>query len=420
MLQSKRSSISILMVIMISLIFANSASATEILFNGSMEEGDGYQINNYVIEITEVFVEADSAVFNVYEKNELKHDEMLAEDDSYEFTIEGEDIELTLISVSSGLIPRANIAITISDDDIIYTEGVIDGGHEKATFVGTPELEITKSVSPQKANIGDIVTVTIEVENTGDDTATDVRFADPKPAGFILNEIILEETGPMSLSKYETRKVFLYKLEALQAGSFLLKPTTATYSNSAGQSFPQVSSSQPVITVEGGTGKAAKEANIDFSVSVDPSTIKRNGGAEVTIKMKNIGDAPAIGALLTMNLPDGLEFDSSNDNIEMIGGVPKLYFDTFGLQQEKEITYTIKASDTGTYTITTDYTYEYDNEVDKNNQEVSGDFTTGNINVVRGDYDDLLEQPLYVYLIPVIIIGAVGIWIYHRQRQYRF
>ncbi len=408
------------MIILISLVFTSSASATEILFNGSMEEGDGYQINNYVIEITEVFVEADSAVFNVYEKNELKHDEMLGEDDSYEFTIEGEDIELTLISVSSGLVPRANIAITISDDDIIYEEGVVDGGHEKATFVGTPELKITKSVSPQKVNTGDIVTVTIEVENTGDDTATDVRFADPKPAGFILNEIILEETGPMSLSKYETRKVFLYKLEALQAGNFILKPTTVTYSNSAGQNFPQVSSTQPSITVEGGSAQTAKEANIDFSISVDPSTIKRAGDAQVSIKMKNTGDAPAIGVLLTMSLPDGLEFDSSNDNIEMIGGVPKIYFDSFGLQQEKEITYTIKARSPGTYTITTDYSYEYDNEVDDNNQEVSGDFTTSTINIVKGDYDDLLEQPFYVYLIPVIIIGAVGAWIYHRQRQYRF
>ncbi|AKB85840.1 Copper binding protein, plastocyanin/azurin family [Methanococcoides methylutens MM1] len=226
-------------------------SGKDVLFNGNIEEGDGYQINNVVIDVAEVFADAETCVFKVYDQGELIHDKLLNEGDSFSFDAEGETIEITLDYVSGGIVPRATIFITITDDDQVYLDKIVDGGHDKAEFSGIPEIIITKEVSSYSVEQGDIVTVTVVVRNDGDSRATDVRFTDPKPAGFILQEITLEEAGPMLIDKYEERIIYLYKLQANEPGTFELMPTVATYSNDAEMDFPQATSNRPVITVTG-------------------------------------------------------------------------------------------------------------------------------------------------------------------------
>jgi len=100
--------------------------------------------------------------------------------------------------------------------------------------------------------------------------------------------------------------------------------------------------------------------------------------------------------------------------------MPKAYLETFGLDQEKEIRFVIKPTELGTYTITTDYSYQYEDGVSPDRQEVTGEFTTSTIDVARGDLDSVIEQPWYVIAIPLLIIVAIGGWLFHRSRQYRF
>lgn len=420
MVQFKNMCLLMLTLALASLVFTGNACAKEVVFNGSIQEGDGYQINTIVVDVAEVFVSAESCVFKVYDEGELEHDKLINIDDTITFTAEGETIEVTLLSVGGGTLPQATVSITITDDDDIYLKQIVDGGHEKATFPGTPSLEITKEVSSYTVDQGEVVTIKVTARNKGDGKATEVRFSDPKPTGFILQEILLEETGQMTIDKYETRTIFLYKLQANEAGTFEFQPTRASYSNEAELDFPEAVSNMPVITVADTGKNARKVAELEFSTSIESSSVKRNDEVEVVINIKNQGDSSANGVVLNIHLPEEVEYKGSNPNIEIINGMPKAYLETFGLNQEKEIKFLIKPTELGTYTITTDYSYQYEDGVNPDRQEVTGEFTTSTIDVARGDLDSVIEQPWYVIAIPLLIIVAIAGWLFHRSRQYRF
>lgn len=407
-------------LVLVSLIFTSNAVAKDVIFNGSIEEGDGYQINNVVIDIAEVFVSANSCIFKVYDENDEIEDKMLSDGNSLKFTAEGETIELTLLSVSGGTLPRATISVTTTDDDNIFLKKVVDGGHEKAQYSGTPSLEIVKEISSYSVDQGDMITVRVSVSNKGDGRATEVRFSDPKPTGFILQEILLEESGQLTIDKYESRTIFLYKLQANEAGTFEFQPTRATYSNDADLDYPEALSNKPVVTVADTGKNAKKSADLEFTTSIGSNSVKRGDDVEVTMHIKNKGDSYANGVVLKLQIPEGLEYKDSNSNIEIINDVPKAYLETFGLNQEKEIKYIVKAKELGTYSITTDYSYQYEDGLSNDQQDVRGEFTTNTIDVARGDLDSVLEKPWYVIATPILIIIAIGGWLFHRSKQYRF
>ncbi len=45
--------------------------------------------------------------------------------------------------------------------------------------------------------------------------------------------------------------------------------------------------------------------------------------------------------------------------------------------------------------------------------------TSDMIYVTEGKYDFLKEYPLYVYIIPIIIIAAIAGWIFWRRNQFK-
>ncbi|MDO9518329.1 MAG: hypothetical protein Q7J10_09835 [Methanosarcinaceae archaeon] len=403
---------------------AGSASASVEYYEENIIQGDGYQINNYVIDVTDVFLSDKLAVFKVYKNGADKpiYDKMIGINESFKFALENGEIELKLLSVSSGVINRANVLITVKNVDV-YSTGIVNGGHEYATYSGTPVIELTKTVDESNIMIGDIITVTVTAKNTGDDKATNVIFSDPKQEHFILDKNILpEQTGPMSLDIGASQTIFVYMLKATEAGTFTLKSSTATFSNSANQVFPQALSTTPTVTVTAPEVQEVpkKNAVLELSTDVDRMTVKRNDKIIATISIKNTGDAPASAVWIDMIIPQDLEYVSGDSTIEIIGGVPKIYMGSFGVQQEKEFTYAVKASELGTYTLTTKLSYEYDNGVDAGNQKVSTESVTGNVYVQKGKYDALLEQPIYVYALPIIAIIAIGAWIFYRHKQYKF
>ncbi|QLC49171.1 DUF11 domain-containing protein [Methanolobus zinderi] len=403
------------------LVSAGGASG-KVLYNDTISEGDGYQINDYVIDVAEVFPSQESAIIQIYEGDakDPKYDKLISEDGSFEFEIEGEDVELTVISVYSGVIPQAKLLITVTDDDFINsrTLGVVDGGHSEAEFSGTPVIEITKTVEPSTVDVGDTVTVKISAKNTGDDKATKVVFTDNIPPKFILEQTFVSPSGQISLQEGETRLVYTYVMKATEAGTYTFGPTTAIYSNSIDEDMPQASSNRPTVTVTGSS--ATKNASLDISMEVDKYTVDRNNDLQGVVRIKNTGDAPANAVTVKLIVPDGIEYTGGDSSIEVISGVPTIYLESFGVQQEKEILFDMKAAEEGTYTLTAESSYLFNNGVDSQIQEASSSLTTNQIYVTKGKYDHLFEQPVYVYLVPLVLIGAIAGWIYHRHKQYKF
>jgi uncharacterized repeat protein (TIGR01451 family) len=398
-----------------SVVFAGSAYAKSVLYEGEIQAGDGYQINNHVIDVADVFPSNEYASFYVYEKDTELMDKGLDINDTFTFEIDNEEVEVKLLDTKKATLNLAKILITITDEDIINTKGVVDGGHEKAEFSGTPLVEITKSVSSNTIQAGDSVTVTVSAENKGDDEATDLRFSNNLPEKFILEETFVSQSGKMSLNIGESQQIFVYRIKSTEPGTFTLKPTTATFSNNAGVDFPQASSNTPTITVE---GEPAAMADVEVSAELQEPVIPRGESTEVTLLIRNNGEGGAEAVSVDIQLPDGLEYESGDSEIEIISGTPTIYLPTLGVQQEKEFTFNVKAEEMGSYPVTASYSYisTEDPEAEKVNSET----TTNALEVTKGKYDVVFEQPLYVYIVPVVIILGAAAWIYYRRQQYRF
>ena len=406
------------------MMLSGSVSASVEYYEEEIKVGDGFQINNYVIDVTDVFISDKLAVFKVYlnDVDEPKHDEMIGINESIKFDLEDGEVELKLVSVGSGVLDRTNVLITVRNVDT-YLTGIVNGGHKYATYSGTPILEITTTVDVDTMMIGDFVKVTVNAKNVGDDKAVDVRFIPATLEGFSLDDPMVESpANPVSIIEVgNTYRVYVYRYQAIKEGSFTLKPTIATFQNSAEVDF-EASSNTPTLTVTAPEVQEVpkKNAVLELSTDVDSMIVERNEKITATVNIKNTGDAPASAVWIDMVIPEDLEYVDGDSNIEIIGGVPKIYMESFGVQGEKEYAYAVKASELGTYTLTTKLSYEFDNGVDAESQKVSTEHITENIYVQKGKYDGLLEQPIYVYILPIIAIIVIGAWVFHRHKQYKF
>ena len=232
------------------MIISGSASASVEYYEEEIKVGDGYQINNYVIDVTDVFLSDKLTVFKVYKNGDDEPicDEMIGINESFKFNFEDGEAELKLLSVGSGVLNRANVFITVKNVDI-YVMGIVNGGHEYATYSGTPILEITTTVDVDNIEIGDFVKVTVNAKNIGDDKAVDIRFIPAILEGFTLDDEVIElPVDTVTIETGNTYRVYVYIYEAAKEGTFTLKPTTATFYNSAGVKF-DASSNTPTITV---------------------------------------------------------------------------------------------------------------------------------------------------------------------------
>ena len=415
--------ITILFAFLVLLISGSTASAKTAVYEGDIEEGQAYQLNNYIIEISDIFPEANTASYYVYEKDKEVANGLLDVNESVEFDFEEKGkIQMRLKSVhAGGVLPRATIEITMSNYSAgdLYVNEVVEKGRSEATFAGDPKVVITKSIDKSKIELGEVVTVTVKAKNTGNDTANNVSFTDPKQEHFVLEETTYEVSGAIPKIDYgesipETL-VYIYKLKATDAGTFKLKAVNASYTNSAGQAY-QSSSNTPSINVSEGNKQSA---NVETAMNVDVSSVERNGEITSTVVLRNTGNAPAQAVRLDILVPEGLEYVEGGEGVETVDGSPRIYIETLQPNNDKEFTYTLKAKEVGTYNISSELSYEYNNGIDKENLKESNKSTTSGINVKEGKFDFLLKNPLYI-IIPVLILAAAGVYIYRKHREYRY
>jgi len=413
----------VLFAFLILLALGSTASARTTVYDGDIEEGEVYQLNNHVIEVTDIFPEAGTASYYVYERDKQIKTGLLDVNESFEFDFEeGGKIQMRLKSVhTGGVLPRATIEITMSNYNIgdLYVNEVIESGRSKAAFAGDPKLVITKSIDKSEIEAGDVITVTVNARATGNDAAYDVMFTDPKQEHFVLKETTYEVSTRIPEINFgqsvpETL-VCIYKLKATEAGTFDLRAVTATYTNSAGQTY-ESSSNTPTITVLEGDNQ---RADIEATMNVDISSLRRNEKITSTIIMRNTGNAPAEAVRLDILVPEGMEYVNGDEGIETVGGKPRIYLETLQPNNDKEFSYTLKAKEVGKYTINSELSYEYSNGVDAQNIKQNDTFLTSSISVEEGRLDFLLKNPLYI-VIPIIILAAIGVHIYRRHREYKY
>lgn len=408
----------VLCAFFILLMLNGAASARVDIFEGDIKEGDGYQINNYVIDITDVFVEANTASYYVYEKNTKIETGLLDVNETAEFDFEDEGkLYLRLKSVHGGIIPRATVEITVSnyDKSEIYSNELIDGGHSEASY-GIPDLKITKEIDRDTVNVGESVTVTVKAINTGSDIAKDVMFIDPKQEHFILEDTTYEEISVDEVNTGESVLVYIYELKAMESGDFKLRPITATYTNSVGQSYESGSNS-PMVSVE---GAGASKANIETEMNVDSKILKRNDKVDITFTLKNTGGTTAQAVRLEVLVPEGFEYVGGDEEFEVVSGKPRIYIEALHPGNDKEVGCTLRANELGSYSLKGGLSYEYKNGLGSENIEESKEISISGISVEKGKYDHLLELPIYLYAIPLLLLVGIGAYLYRRHNEYKF
>lgn len=411
----------ILIAFFILLIYGSTASAETVVYEGDVEEGQAYQLNNYVIEFTDIFPEANTVSYYVYEKDKEITNGLMDVNETAEFDFEDEGkVQLRVKSIHSGGSPSATIEITISNynTDELFVNKVIEEGHVDATYAGDPELEITKSIDKSEIEVGETITVTVKAKNTGNDTATNVTFTDPKQEHFVLEETIFEISSTVPEINYgesvpETL-VYMYKLKATDAGKFELKAVNASYTNSAGVAY-QASSNSPTVNVTEGNKQIADVAT---TMTMGATSIERNQETNSTIVLKNTGNAPAEAVRFDILIPEGLEY-VEGEGIEDVGGTPRIYIESLQPNNDKEFTYNLKGKEVGTYNISSKLSYEYSDGRNPEKIKETNESIGATLNVKEGKFDFILKNPLYI-IIPLIILAAIGFHLYRRHREYKY
>lgn len=412
--------ITLLFAFLILLVSGSTASAKTAIYEGDIEEGQAYQLNNYVIEITDVFPEANTASYYAYEKDKEVANGLLDVNKTADFDFEDKGkIQMRLKSIHGERVATIEITMSNYSAGDLYINKILENGRSEAIFAGDPQVVITKTIDKQEIELGEVITVTVKAKNTGNDTANNVSFVDPKQEHFVLEETTYEVSGTIPKIEYgesvpETL-VYMYKLKATDPGIFKLKAVNASYTNSAGQAY-QSSSNTPSINVSEGNKQIA---NVETRMNVDVSSVERNGKITSTVVLRNTGNAPAQAVRLEILVPKGLEYVGGGEGVETVGGSPRVYIETLEPNNDREFTYTLKAKEVGTYNVSSELSYEYNNGIDAENLKGSNKSTTPSINVKEGKFDFLFKNPLYI-IISVIILVAAGIHIYRRHREYKY
>ncbi|MCS3923125.1 hypothetical protein [Methanosalsum natronophilum] len=422
MISGKKLIATIFIALIILLIFSGTAFGSFKVDDPTLTQGESYQINSYLIEATLVSESSGTADIRIYEIesvddfNEIER-KMLDVNDTLTFDFqENGEVEVKLTGlIGRSTLDRAELAIYLSGysrNDIHISE-IIDYGDDPK-FVGSPDIKITKEAD-ETVEIGEPFRVTVRAENVGDGKAVDLEFTDNHGQGLSIEDTILEDKGPMSLDAGDSKTILIYELKATQPGEVELGTTTARYYDEAGNRFDS-ESDELILDVEG----TLQKADVSISHTVESKNIERNSRLDGTISLRNDGNTAAKGLRVDIELPPGVEFVSGDDEIETRGGNPSIYIESFSQRQQIDVSYTVRPTDIGEYNIGANLSYEYDDGFSDTPEEVNKEATVEGITVIEAWYDFLLEYPLYVYAVPLVIIGGIGLFIIHRQKQYKF
>ncbi|MFY9201206.1 MAG: hypothetical protein WAO81_10095, partial [Methanosarcina flavescens] len=143
------------------------------------------------------------ASYYVYEKDREVKDGLLGVNKSADFSFEKKGkVEMRLKSVHGGRVATVVIMLSNYNPGDLYINKLLENGRSEAVFAGDPEVVITKSIDKSKIKLGETVTVTVKAKNTGNDTANNVTFMDPKQEHFVLEETVYEVSSTIPKMEY--------------------------------------------------------------------------------------------------------------------------------------------------------------------------------------------------------------------------
>ena len=398
------------------MILSISVTSADNIHNEKIYVGDGYQINNYFIEVSGITllegkISSDVKIYQLkpdgsYEKLTIIITKTL--DDKKTAKYQSGSVEITVNE--KNLTSQYAIVDIITTGIVIEYESAVDGGVSNANYIGRPSLTLTKEVDKSNVEIGDIIRVTIKAKNDGNGIAKRISIDQGITPGFTFKSNIFT-TYPTELGIGSAfTQMFIYEIEATKGGTFSLSPATATYFSSVFDDDYSSTSNSPSVTV---AAAAVETSEIDLKVTADKTKIKRGEEITFTIHVENKKDVPASTIRIDPKIPGNMTYVSGSGDINIISEKPVIQESVYGARYEKDYTITLKAEEIGSDELIVKLTYNNGTGI------VNKEITSDRFYIEEGEFDYLAEFPLYVYLTPILIVVAIAGWLYWRRGQFR-
>jgi len=434
-----------LIALLAALLLASMATTTasaETLNPNKIYEGKAYQFDNYVIELDKVYdygqgnttqTTVEMYLYEIDEQGELNRiDNSDRAGGIWVFKIGdgfdlqgGEVDEFTVEKISAGEATFTYVdsdksewvELEVSTSWETEFDQMLESA-EKGTFIGRPNLEITKTVDKKNVRPGDFVTVTIQGKNVGSVAADDIVVKNPLDEGFQLEEWIVDSSmTPSTIPKGDTKTLLKYKLKAVGTGDKKLSSTEVDYGREADdKTYSSETASEPSVFIE------PVEANLTATLTIEKPTVSTGGENEVRVLLESVGEKEVSDVVIKLDAPEGASFgeiqnDASEVTVEKIGNDPQITLgEAIGSGKEREILLSFSFDEPGTYPFT--------GEVDYTKGQFSGrstkEFTNHAVTVNPTLTYTATHQPVYVYATPVVLVLAVIGWVLYRRQQYKF
>ena len=216
------------------------------------------------------------------------------------------------------LTSAANIAEVSAADqpdvDSTPANGVATEDDRAAVAFSTPQadLSLTKALGDAEANVGDVVTFSVQLNNAGPDAATGIVVSDSLPAGlgFV--------SSSSTVGSYDAA-TGLWTVDTLASGAAATLEITATVLSqspstntaaitAADQADPDSTPGNNVAGEDDQASVVVTPAAIDLSLTKTVSTPRPALGETVTftLTVNNAGPSAATGIAVTDTLPPGV------------------------------------------------------------------------------------------------------------------
>ena len=255
--------------------------------------------------------------------------------------------------------------------------------------VGIPNLIVTRTVDKTNLNVGDVLSFTINVENTGNATAYNITLTERLPNGF--SSAAGSRFPPVITNKLEPgeSQELYYALKAVDPGTFTIEPTIVNYGSKTAKS------NQITITV---AGVVEEKSNLSTEINIEKKDVFTEDPFKVSIRITNTGKAQAKSVLIDGTTPIGLR---------VIEGDLRQVYESIAPGEQKEYRVILKADEAGNYSINLRTIY--------NDYSIGVSSSSGTITVTG-------KEKNYLYIIiPVtaMVLGFVMFTI-RKHKEYKY
>ncbi|GAA4531600.1 DUF7927 domain-containing protein [Amycolatopsis samaneae] len=212
-----------------------------------------------------------------------------------------------------------------------------------------PALKITKRGTPEEIKTGDRVTYTITVENTGEAPYPDASFTDDLSA--VLDDATYNDDARADSGTVVFARPDLRWTGTLAKGAKATVTYSVTVTNAGDHRLANVVTGPGSNCPEGSTDPDCRvvlpKPHLRIVKTADPKSATPGGKVTYTVRVRNLGEAPATDASFTDDLTEVLDDATYRDDAKATGGSvtydrPRLHWTgTVAAGAEVVVTYSV-------------------------------------------------------------------------------